>query len=356
MSVEQNNSNNSLREVNYNDDEISLYDLYRVLAKRKKLIAIILALVLVICGIYLLVAPKIYQVTAVLLPPTSGDVYLTNIDIANVTDFKPDQVFKLYTQELTSNERWYDFTKKDKKLFSDASRASLIKNPFVMDKDKNLPNDHILLKYDTPHKDAAVEIVQHYLHFAEQGLITVLTQQITQYINHNTKALELEIQFERDKAKQARMDKIVQLESDLAIAKKLGIVDNLYFNLAGKLTGNKSGVFNIFTNNPSTPTYLRGTKVLTAELESLKHRESDDAYIPSLRQKQDQLLKLMKVQFTPALFHPYRLDGEITTPKSPLKPKKTLVLVLGVVLGLFLGIFAAFIAEFVSKAREQDLG
>jgi chain length determinant protein (polysaccharide antigen chain regulator) len=64
----------------------------------------------------------------------------------------------------------------------------------------------------------------------------------------------------------------------------------------------------------------------------------------------------MKVQFTPALFHPYRLDGEITTPKSPLKPKKTLVLVLGVVLGLFLGIFAAFIAEFVSKAREQDLG
>jgi chain length determinant protein (polysaccharide antigen chain regulator) len=211
------------------------------------------------------------------------------------------------------------------------------------------------LQYDTPNKDTAVAIVQQYLHFAEQGLIDVLTQQITQYISHSTKALELEIQFEREAAKQARMDKIAQLESDLAIAKKLGIVDNLYFNLAGKLTGNKSGVFNIFTNNTSTPTYLRGTKVITAELESLKNRESDDPYIPSLRQKQDQLLKLSKVQFTPGAFHSYQLDGEITKPKHPMKPKKTLVLVLGVVLGLFLGIFAAFIAEFIAKAREQEL-
>ena len=210
------------------------------------------------------------------------------------------------------------------------------------------------MKYDTPHKDTAVAIVQHYLHFAEQGLITVLTQQITQYINHNTKALELEIQFERDAAKQARLDKIVQLESDLAIAKKLGIVDNLYFSLAGK-TGNKASVLNIFTNSTATPTYLKGTKVIMAELDSLKKRTSDDPYIPSLRQKQDQLVKLKQMEFTPAAFHPYRLDGEITTPMSPLKPKKTLVLVLGAVLGLFLGIFAAFIAEFISKAREQDL-
>jgi LPS O-antigen subunit length determinant protein (WzzB/FepE family) len=88
MSIEQ---NNTLRDANYSEDEISLYDLYKVLVKRKLLIFIIIALSLVLCVIYLLVAPKIYQETAVLLPPTSGDVYLTNIDIANVTDFKPER-------------------------------------------------------------------------------------------------------------------------------------------------------------------------------------------------------------------------------------------------------------------------
>ncbi|MBI1423161.1 MAG: hypothetical protein GC149_06820 [Gammaproteobacteria bacterium] len=341
-------------ENTYIDDEISLYDLYSVLLKRKKLIGAVFISVLLVCAIYLLVAQKIYKATAVLLPPTSGDVFLTNIDIKGVTDFKPEDVFKLYTQELTSNERWNAFAKSEKKIVGTLSAEAQFRNPFKLEKDKNLPNDHSLLTYETANKASAAEIVQRYLKFAEQGLIDVLTQQITQYIDHNTRALELEIQFERDAAKQVRMDKIVALENDLTIAKKLGITtDNIYFSLAGKAAGNKTGVLNVFPGDTTTPTYLRGTRVISAELEALKNRKSDDPYIPSLREKQNQLLKLAQVKFKPASFHPYRLDGEIVAPDHPIKPKKSLVLLLGGILGLFLGIFAAFIVEFLVKANEQ---
>ena len=352
MSTEQ---NNLVRDVSYSEDEISLYDLYRVLSKRIKLIISVIVATLVICGIYLLVTPKTYQVTAILLPPANSDLYLTNINVSDDMKFKSDHIFKMYTQEIVSNENWNQFVRKEIKLFSSIASNDHLGNPFKLDKDKNFPGEHAAVQFETTDQSGSAEIVRKYLLFAKQKLIDVLTQQITSYLSHKTRALALEIQFERQAAKQARLDDIAQLENDLAIAKKLGIEENLFFNLAGKASDNKTGVFNVFTGNTSIPTYLRGSKVLSAELDSLKHRESDDAYIPSLRKKQDELQRLQSVKFTPETFQPYRLNGDIDKPKSPIRPKKLLVLVLGGVLGIFLGIFAAFIAEFLSRVREQDL-
>jgi chain length determinant protein (polysaccharide antigen chain regulator) len=338
----------------YREDEISLYDLYHVLVKRKNLIAIVLAAVLIVCGIYLLITPRIYQISAILLPPSPSDLYLTNIDVSKENKRKPADIFKLFGQEIISSEKWHDFTKAEKKLFPDASVNDLLDNPFKLAKDKDFPGEHTLVNFETTDRARSAEIVQHYLKFVEQRFTDSLIQQVSQDIKHQTKALELDIQFERQSARQQRMDKIAQLEADLAIAKKLNITENLFFNLAGKASDNKTGVFNVFTGNTTVPTYLRGSKVIAAELDSLRQRESDDPYIPTLRQKQDELVKLGKVRFTPDSFHPYRLDGEINKPRSPSKPRKKLVLLLGAVLGLFLGIFAAFVAEFVSKARAQE--
>ena len=351
MNIEQNN--NMVRDANYSEDEISLYDLYRVLCKRKTLIALVFAVVIVLCVIYLLIAPKVYQVTATLLPPAQSELYLTNIEVSAELNYKPENIFNLYSQEVVSNENWNKFIHEKKNLFPKLGRNEQMQNPLKLDNNKDFPGEHATIKFATTERDKAAEIVQQYLLFAKQNLIKVLTQQITSYMSHNTKALATEIQFERETARQSRMDKMARLQSDLAIAKKLGIEENLFFNLAGKASDNKTGVFNVFTGNTSIPTYLRGVKVLSAELDSLKNRQSDDPYIPSLRKKQDQLLRLQKVQLTPDVFEPFRLNGEIDKPQHPVKPKKVLVLVLGGVLGLFLGVFSAFIAEFLSKAREQ---
>lgn len=343
---------------NYDEDQISLYDLYWVLVKRKMLIGIICVLALIISVIYILVAPKVYQVKTIILPPTSGDVYLTNFDVSDDLNFKPHDIFRFYTQEIISGQLWSDFIQQHKEFFGDRNSNAQQESPFKLGKDKNFPGDNALISYDSQNRGDAASVFRLYLKFAEEGLIQRLTKQIKNYIKHREIFLTLKIQDERSAAKQLRLDKIVQLESDLAIAKKLGIVDNLYFHTTGKFAGNNKagGVFNIFANNTKTPTYLRGTKVITAELESLKNRKSNDAYIPNLRKLQGQLLRLKQVQFTPDAFQAYRLNGGIATQTSPIKPRKKLILAFGIALGLFLGIFVAFIVEFIAKARAEDAG
>jgi len=81
MSVEQ---NKGFYQTNHNEEEISLYDIYRVLNKRKKLVLIVFAAVLLFCAAYLLIMPRIYHVSATLLPPLPGDMYMPNLPVSSI--------------------------------------------------------------------------------------------------------------------------------------------------------------------------------------------------------------------------------------------------------------------------------
>jgi chain length determinant protein (polysaccharide antigen chain regulator) len=109
----------------------------------------------------------------------------------------------------------------------------------------------------------------------------------------------------------------------------------------------------VVASNMNIPRYMRGTKVLSAELEALKNRQSDDAFIKGLRDWQQEVRRLKLIDYQPEGFQPYILDGHINKPQSPIKPKRSLVLALSIVLGLFLGVFAAFFSEFIQKARQK---
>ena len=108
----------------------------------------------------------------------------------------------------------------------------------------------------------------------------------------------------------------------------------------------------VVASNLEIPRYMRGTKVLTAELEALKSRTSDDAFIKGLREWQQEVARLKQIEYQPERFEPYILDGAINKPVAPIKPQRSLILALSVVLGLFLGIFAAFFSEFIKKAAQ----
>lgn len=51
--------------------------------------------------------------------------------------------------------------------------------------------------------------------------------------------------------------------------------------------------------------------------------------------------------------HVVRLADKTIVPENPYKPKKELVMALGIVLGLFLGIFAAFFMEWLTNVRSR---
>lgn len=72
----------------------------------------------------------------------------------------------------------------------------------------------------------------------------------------------------------------------------------------------------------------------------------------ALNQQDAERLRLTQQTLAPQT-RPSAVLGEITAPRAPSHPKKSLVLAVSAVLGLMMSIMLAFTAEFFSRAKEQ---
>jgi LPS O-antigen subunit length determinant protein (WzzB/FepE family) len=90
------------------------------------------------------------------------------------------------------------------------------------------------------------------------------------------------------------------------------------------------------------------------ETEQLKSRKNDDPYIASLRDKESQLAYLKSISIDPKTLKTARLDQAAFPSKQRIKPKRKLIVGLGLVLGLVLGVFGAFFAHFLETQRKQQ--
>jgi chain length determinant protein (polysaccharide antigen chain regulator) len=341
-------------------DEISLVDLYLVLVRRKKEVIVTLVVVILLAIIYLLLATKLYQARAMLLEPRADQLTLTNSTVVNPNLnpddlnplYKPKEIFEAFKVEVKQRETWNKFIKANSELFTDGKKAIAGRsdnNPFLIDQDKDYPGPHIVLKFNTQEKDQAAQVLGEYLKFSKTLFTSHLIKQHKQDVQRKIASLESRIKASRVAEKQKREDEITRLENDLIIARKLNIKDNKMLALQDKST------LTVVASNLDIPRYMRGTRVLTAELEALKNRSSDDAFIKGLRDWQREVARLKQIAYLPENFEPYILDGQIKPPGfMPAQPKIRLVLVLSIVLGIFLGIFAAFFSEFIKKAAQTD--
>ncbi|MNR47248.1 hypothetical protein D3C85_1663300 [compost metagenome] len=84
-------------------------------------------------------------------------------------------------------------------------------------------------------------------------------------------------------------------------------------------------------------------------MQVLKSRESDDPFIPDLRNLQEQYELYAGVRLDTEGVAVFRQDGNIEMPDAPIKPRKVLILALGVVLGGMLGLFIALIRLMFKK-------
>ena len=342
-------------------DEISLIDLYLVLVNGKKILFATMIIVVLAAVVYLLLATKVYQVTAMLLEPTADQLVLTNTNVINPNIdekqskslFVPKEIFEQYKVELKSNETWNLFVEAHPTFFGKSKKTPDLEivsehNPLIIAEDKEYPGPHILVEYDSNDKDQASDVITQYLAFARLQFIESLINQHKQKIEEKIAVLEFKIKSSRAQAKIKREDEIARLENDYAIAKKLNIKENRMLAVQDKSS------LTVVASNMDIPRYMRGTRVLAAELEALINRASDDAFIEGLRDWQQEVSRLKQIKFTPEQFRPFTLDGAVNKPNSPDKPKKTLVLALSIVLGLFLGVFAVFFFEFAKKARSAS--
>lgn len=361
------------REHNPNEDEISLQDIYFVLVRRKRTVFYMFILVIIISIAYLLLAPKVYQSSVRILPPLKGEIFLTNLDgvklviskgnlkedtqddILNVLPLNTSKdIFDSLKNELHSNAAWSAFVKKHAEWFSASpgnagDGENMPDNPLVFTKNKDFAGEHAIIRYDGRGRDRVAVILNRYLLDAGKQYVDMKQQQAIYKVKFYITALKSDINASRVTAKLKLEDNILHLKDSLSIARKLGIVDNQLVTIKNPQT------LTVVTSALNTPDYMRGTKVLGAELAQLQKRlsASNDAYILGLREKQSALHRLQAIKYTPETFKPLRVDGQVTTPVK-IKPKAKLVLALGMVLGLMLGVFAAFFMEFFQKARSAQ--
>lgn len=111
-------------------------------------------------------------------------------------------------------------------------------------------------------------------------------------------------------------------------------------------------------NRSNDDPYIKGLRGLeekfkllehNRQAEQLKNRTNDVPFIKELRQKENTLAYFESIKIDPDSVNVVRLDQAAFPSDKKIKPKRKLIVILGLVLGLILGIFAAFIRNLKEK-------
>ena len=201
--------------------------------------------------------------------------------------------------------------------------------------------------------------------------------------------LQDELKALRTELRTRRQNRIAQLDEAIAIAKSLGITkptNPTSLGDADTATG-QGNVFRTEVISQQFPLHFMGTEALEAEraallkrksddhtepkialiqnkLQMLEHnrqvemmqsRENEDLFLAKLSEMREEAARLRSINLDLDQLNLVRIDRPAVKPLSPIKPKKALILALGVVLGGMLGIFVALIHSVISGRRMHSV-
>lgn len=340
--------------VNHSD-EVDLLEILTALWQQKLLIVATTIVVTLLAALYAFLSTPEYESKYYVSPPTVNDVANLNYGRSRGSDLKPftvEDVYKVFLRGLQSEslrrsffEQVYLPSLKDdavqvphRILYDRFSRSVTIA---MVDKDEM--GRWSLALQDSSAENSKIWVAQ-YVNLAGEAAKQELIHNAVKESSILRRNLGLQIDMLRESGKKLRQDSISQLREALAVARASGLQNSVVFTGAGRseLAGNMAG----------GSAYLRGSKALEAELKNLESRESDDPFTPGLRklQKEHDFYKGLEAgTYDIAVF---RQDGVLDDPVAPVKPKKALILILGVVVGGLLGSIIALIRSFILKRRK----
>jgi len=368
-------------------DEIDLFELVENLWDQKVLIALF-ALVSVFLGhCYTLVAPEKW----------TAEMYISEASPLQIDSLNPPEL-AVFNQQVSLEDQLKDKTQSDSKMLSvkvlnevapeitpadlmksltseirsvrtllqfDAQRSeSIFKNSAELTEEerieaangflenmlkitppsKTTTNTAIALTLDSPGR--ASSVLSDYVQFADEKIVKKREENLKLAITRAIQTNEFEI--ERSKRSYVRRleEDLALLEEALRIAQSAGIKDNqsgLFVDRNGNRLTEASGL------------YLRGERLLRAEMQALKARISSSAVIPEVRnlQAENELLKGIVIDTNSA--SSFLLEKPATPPTGRDSPKTKLVLALALVLGGMLGVLTALIRAAIRNRKTKAL-
>jgi len=345
-------------------EEVSLADLWSVMATRKLLILLsALAVVLASLG-YLSVATPLYRAEAKLLSPQQQHIQGLLIDFQGIKSigekqYTPEFVYQAFLKNLKSHgvrREYFDINNLGNYFLSEQRKGDVDSNQ-IFDKEfdsrfqvkiDRQDASFVTVSLASSDPKLAAQWLNDFIDFANRKTAHELVSDINAAIQAEIDRVGYELVSKAKLAEQRRRDKIVALQEALRVAGALGINNvNIYTQPEDK------GQTAVTVNASELPLYMRGTAALETEIEVLESRKSDAPFIEGLRDLQERKAFLEDITIDPDSLSTVIVDTVARIPYRAERPRKLLITASAAVLGVVLGIFLAFFLEFSSKTRPE---
>ena len=338
-------------------NEIDLIALARGLWGQKWLILAVTLLVTVGAAAYAFLSKPIYQAQLFIMPPTQNGIAELNYGRGKSTELDPysiKHVYDVFARNLQGESLRQTFfnevylpslDESERKgaldrLYERFSRELVIKGA-----GKDTPDRYsVTVQGKDPVR--ATEWAKAYVARASEAAESELIKNVTAEAAVRARNLEQRIVSLRETAQRIREDRIQQLREALKIAEAIGLTSPSI---------NSTAAVDITVETGNKMDYQRGSKALAAEVKALESRASDDAFISDLRSLQMRYNFYRKLNIDPESISVYRQDGSVEVPQSPIKPRKAMILLLGILAGGVLGGFIALIRFAIVRSKEQQI-
>jgi len=337
---------------------LDLFDFLVLLFQHWKWIASVTVISLSCAGLYLYIVPSTYQAQTTLLPPVPAAVAAYNQDNgrAGLPVWDASAVYTVFQKYLFSDNLRLSFFKatvlpslsEEQRRQSEGDlRRSFERQLQVLAPDKLKP--YILevdVRSQQPQRaaDWANEYVQSAARLADREIRDTINSSIRQ----RSAQLQRQIDLLRETALKRRQDRILVLKEALQIARSVGLEAPQASSARVSAQGNLASFID------GSLLYLRGSKAISEEIAQLEARQSDDAFIDSLRDLEEQKAFLDGIQI-PGATLTVQVDQMALPPDVPVKPRKVLVILAALLLGLIAGTLLASVvgAAAVRQKRTQ---
>ena len=355
----------------YQTDEIDLRKLFNSLVARKLLIFGLTAFVTLLAIIYSSNLTPIYKSNALFTSPDKSS--MIHINKLQFIKESKDSVFSSFLTNLSSKEF-------QAKVFLDGGYLALfnpennpidsvpdfiantlksiaISRPSVTQKDLNLGflNE---MPYSISMEGSNPELISRYLNElidrADEKVINDLIKNSNQQVDFRLSEILLERKSLLLEAKQKRLNEIAVLKDAATIAKSLGIIDN-NFNQIGEENINNNFIIAIGDNQTLPDWYLYGETAITERVNVLTTRESDEPFIPQLIKLETEKIELESAEMQDmSNANSTQLNKIAINPNSPIKPNKTMIVMLAFIGSFMVSIFLALVMGALKPDEESS--
>lgn len=331
-------------------NEINLFELIVALWAQKFLIISVTLIVTLAAAMYAFFSKPIYEARVYLQPPTLNGIADFNYGRtknAELTPFTIKDVYEVFTRNLQSESLRRSFFNEvylpslpasERGGSQDALYSSFLRALAIGFPTKEQPDRYsVIVEGEDPAQVTAW--IKTFIERAGAAAEKEMISNTTREAEVRARNFGQQISTLQETESRIRQDSITRLREALTIAEAIGLQNPPI------ITGNLSAEVSAAMDGQLT--YMRGSKALKAEIDNLQNRKSDDPFIEKLRALQIKQSFYNDLKVSPDTVSVYRQDGPIEQPDRPTKPKKGLIILLGLVLGSMLGFMIALVRHLV---------